>query len=88
MRAKSQNALGATSGPNSDKIDNRIENLSNDTKMKRNSRMDFLTFGAKEAFIHLQKPLINTQILKHIDPGRHIRIDTNASKYTISKVFC
>ena len=48
--------------------------------------MDFLTFEAKKAFIHLQKAFIKASILKHFDSKYHISIETNVLGYTISGV--
>ncbi len=53
---------------------------------KANSGTDFLTPGAKEAFIHLRKAFTEAPILRHFDPKRHIRIETEASGYTIGGV--
>ncbi len=53
---------------------------------KANSGTDFLTSGAKEAFIHLRKAFIEAPILRHFDPECHIRIETDASGYAIGGV--
>ena len=46
----------------------------------------FLTPDAKEAFNHWRQAFIKAPILQHFDPERHIRIETDASGYAISKV--
>ncbi len=46
---------------------------------KANSGTDFLTPGAKKAFIHLWKAFTEALILRHFDPECHIRIETDAS---------
>ncbi len=53
---------------------------------KANSGTDFLTPGAKEAFIHLQKAFTKALILRHFDPERHIRIETDTSGYAIGRI--
>ncbi len=45
--------------------------------VKANFRTDFLTSGAKEAYIHLQKALTEALILRHFDPECHIQIEIN-----------
>ena len=78
-----------------------IENLSTivnlakskSTKLKRaglpnikaNSGTDFLTPRAKKAFIHLQKAFTKALILRHFNPKRHIRIETDTSGYAMSR---
>ncbi len=54
--------------------------------VKPNSGTDFLTPGAKKAFIHLQKAFIEAPILRHFEPEGHIRIETNASEYAIGGI--
>ena len=53
---------------------------------KTNSETDFLTFGAKKAFIHLQKALIKAPILRHYNPEYYIWIETDALGYTIGEI--
>ncbi len=48
---------------------------------KASSETDFLTFGAKETFIHLRKSFTKALILRHFDPECHIRIETDALGY-------
>ena len=47
---------------------------------------NFLTSNAKKAFNHLRLMFIKAPILRHFDSKSHIRIETNASGYTISGV--
>lgn len=70
---------------NGGKIDDTIANLSSSTK-KMSSGAGFLTFEASLAFIQLKKPFTKAPILYHFDPECHIRIETDASGYTISRV--
>ena len=75
-------------------IDKDIKNLSSVIKSVRElkliksnySKMNFLTLGAKEAFIHLQKAFIKTLILYYFDKKRHIWIETNALGYAINEI--
>ena len=48
---------------------------------------NFLTSKAKEAFKHLRQAFTEVPILQHFDLECHIRIETNASGYTIWGVF-
>ena len=85
-QAENQDIPIATEKSNGSGINDKIENLSCGTKVKKNSGTDFLTSKAKKAFRHLQKIFTKAPILRHFDLERHIRIETNASKYTISGV--
>ncbi len=78
------------------RVDRDIKNLSSIVKSakskkpyfaKANSRTDFLTLGAKKAFIHLRKAFTKALILRHFDLEHHIRIETNALGYAINEVF-
>ncbi len=53
---------------------------------KVNSRTDFLTSGAKKAFIYLQKAFTKASILRYFDPEYYIRIETDALGYAIGEV--
>ncbi len=53
---------------------------------KANSGTDFLTLGAKEAFIYLKKAFTEASILRHFHPKCHIRIETDASGYAIGGI--
>ncbi len=56
-------------------------------KAKANSfGTDFLTLGAKKAFIYLQKAFIGALFLRHFDLEHHIWIETDALGYTIGRV--
>ena len=85
-QANNQDAPDAAGRPGGDGIDDRIENLSNSTMVKRSFGAKFLTFGAKEAFNCLQKAFIKAPILRHFDPERHIRIETNVSRSVIIRI--
>ncbi len=50
------------------------------------SGIEFLTSGAKEAFIYLQKAFTKIPIFRHFDSKCHIWIETDASGYAISGV--
>ena len=52
---------------------------------KANFGTDFLTPGAKKAFIHLQKAFIKAPIFKHFDPKHDIEIGTDALEYNIDE---
>ncbi len=98
-QTENQNALSATGGVNRGRVGGNIKNLStiaNLTKSKKlkskanfakaNFGTDFLTSGAKETFIYLQKAFIEAPILRHFDPKHYIRIETDVSGYAISGV--
>ena len=62
------------------------------SKSKKSSKSktvgsDFLTPGAKLAFTELKQAFFKAPILHYFDPERHIRIETDASGYTIGRVF-
>ncbi len=46
----------------------------------------FLTSEAKKAFTKLRQAFVETPILNHFDPERHIRIKTDASGYAIGGI--
>ena len=48
--------------------------------------LDFLTPGAKLAFTKLRQAFFKAPILHHVNPERHIRIETDASGYAIGGV--
>ena len=54
----------------------KSKNLS---KLKKTLGSDFFTLGAKLAFIELRQEFVKAPILHHIDPKRHIRIETDVS---------
>ena len=43
----------------------------------------FLTPNARQAFTQLRQAFTKAPILRHFDPERHIRIETDASSYAI-----
>ena len=67
-----------------DEVGKKVQNLSKSKKIVRSS--DFLTFGAKIAFTKLRQIFLKAPILHHLDPERHIRIETDISGYTIGGV--
>ena len=79
-------------------VDGDIKNLSSvikSTKSKmpifakvNSSKTNFLTTGAKKAFIYLRKAFTKASILWHFDLKRYIRIETDGLEYTIGGVFC
>lgn len=52
------------------------------------SKACFLTSKASIAFTCLQKSFTKAPILHYFDPERYIRIQTNASSFAISAIFC
>lgn len=50
------------------------------------SRTDFFIPEVKKVFIHLHKAFTEVTILWYFDPGRHICIETDTSKYAIGGV--
>ena len=57
------------------------------SKSKKTIRsLDFLTLRAKLAFTKLKQAFLKAPILYHFDPECHIRIETGALGYTISRV--
>ncbi len=92
---KNQNALSAAGGADGGGSGGSIKNLSTAAKSakskkpnfaKANSGTDFLTSGAKEAFIRLRKAFTEAPMLRHFDPECHIRIETDTSGYAIGGV--
>ncbi len=92
---KNQDAPSTAGGADSGNVGESIKNLSTAAKSakskkpnfaKANFGTDFLIPGAKEAFIYLWKAFTKAPILRHFDPGRHIRIETDASGYVIGGV--
>ncbi len=57
----------------------RAKNLSSQSK-------SFLTSEARKTFSKLRQAFIGAPILNHFDPKRHIRIETDASDYTIGGI--
>ena len=92
---RNRDALASTDSSGS--VDRDIKNLSFVVKSAKSKKLiftkanssgtDFLTIGAKEAFIHLRKVFTKTSILRLFDPKHHIWIESNASEYAIGGVF-
>lgn len=59
------------------KIDDRIENLSSNIKVKKSSRADLLISKAKKANTNLQKDFNNALIFRHFDLKCPIRVENN-----------
>ncbi len=53
---------------------------------KANSETDFLTPGAKKAFIYLRNAFTKAPIFRHFELKCHIRSEIDASKYAIGRV--
>ena len=60
----------------------KSKNLS---KSQKTVGSDFLTPGAKLAFTKLRQTFLETPILHHFNPNRHIRIETDVSGYAIDR---
>ena len=56
------------------------------THIEAMGKPTFLTLGAREAFHQLKQTFTKALILRHFDLECHIRIETNASRYTIDGV--
>ena len=56
------------------------------SKSKKTVGSDFLTPGARLAFIEWRQVFVKALILHYFDPKRHIRVKTDASGYAIRKV--
>ena len=55
--------------------------------MQRAEESGFPTPDARQVFIQLRQLFTKASIFQYFDPKRHIRIKTNASRYTIGSVF-
>lgn len=76
--------------------DGDTKNLSNIEKLAKSKKLDFakpktfkadfLTPGAKEAFIHLRKAFTKASIRHHFDTKCHIHIKTDSLGYAIGRV--
>ena len=73
-----------------DEVGKKVQKLSkskNSSKSKKTIRSsDFFTPGAKLAFTELRQAFLKTPILHYFDLEHHIRIETDASDYTIGGV--
>ena len=56
------------------------------TRIRATGEPTYLTPGAKKAFNQLRQAFTKAPILRHFDPECHIRIETDASGYTIGGV--
>ena len=54
--------------------------------VRRVEEPSFLTPDARQAFTQLRQAFTEAPILRHFDPKRHIRIETDASGYAIGGV--
>ena len=54
--------------------------------VRRAEEPSFLTPDARRAFTQLRQAFTEAPILRHFDPERHIRIETDASGYAIGGV--
>ena len=82
-------------GGGGDRADKIIVDLSKNKKSRKltcmpnigaTGKLNFLTPNAKKAFNYLRLAFIKAPILQHFDLESHIRIKTNVSGYTISRV--
>ena len=72
-----------------DEVGKKAQNLSkskNSSKSKKIVGLDFLTLGAKLAFIKLKQVFLKAPILYHFDLEHHIRIETDSLGYAIGGV--
>ena len=67
-----------------DEVGKKVQKLS---KFKNLSKSDFFTLKAMLAFTELRQMFVKALILHHFNSKRHIRIETDASSYTIGGVF-
>ena len=77
------------------KTNETVVNLSKNEKSRKSTHVpnigatgkpNFLTPNAKKAFNHLRLAFIKALILRHFDLESHIRIEIDASNYTIGGV--
>ena len=69
------------------KVRKKVQKCKNLSKSKKVIGLDFLTPGARLAFIKLRQAFVKAPIFHHFDPEHYIRIVTNRSGYTIGGVF-
>ena len=82
---KNEPGIDGDSSIGSDRIDDKMVNLSSFTK-KMSSGTGFFTFEARLAFTQLRKAFTKAPILHQFDPKSHIQIETNILGYGISEV--
>ena len=59
----------------------------NSSKSKKTVRSDFFTLKARLVFTKLRQTFVKASILHHFGLKCHIRVQTDASGYTIGEVF-
>ena len=64
----------------------KFKNLTYMSNIRATGKPSFLIPNAKKTFNHLWLAFIKALILQHFDPKSYIRIETNASSYTIGGV--
>ena len=85
-------ALPATGIDNSEVVGSSSGNEGKSAKsdftkpVRRAEEPSFLTPDARRAFTQLRQAFTEAPILRHFDPERHIRIETDASGYAIGGV--
>ena len=72
-----------------DEVGTRVQKLSKSKNLSKSKKTEsgFLTSGARKAFTKLRQAFIKAPILYHFDSERYIRVETDASSYTIGGVF-
>ena len=75
-----------------DKVKKKVQKISKSKNLSKSKKIirfsDFLTFGAKLAFIKLRQAFFRTPILYHFNLECHIRIEIDVSEYAMNGVFC
>ena len=70
------------------KVRKKVQKLSKSKNLsKKMVGSDFCTHGAKLAFTKLRQTFVKSSILYHFNSECHIQIETDASGYTIDRVF-
>lgn len=57
-------------------------------KVGKNPKTRFLTVGARLAFARLRQAIGTILILHYFNLKCHIQIETDISRYTMSRIFC
>ena len=63
-----------------------VEEKGQNSSKSKKIESGFLISGARKAFTELRQAFVKAPILHHFDPGRHIRVETDASGYAIGGV--
>ena len=73
-----------------DEVGKKVQKSSKSKNLSKKTvrSSDFLTPGAKLAFIKLKQAFLKAPILYHFDLKHYIQIETNVSGYAIGRVFC